>query len=82
MVLKYTSKKNFILLEGFARVCTVFAYFTDNPRISNVSVTSLGDHKRIQVTNVCLNDGKLFAVFFNSVVDYSIIGDQSIENFP
>ena len=34
MVLKYTNKTNFILLDGFARVCTVSANFPDNPRIS------------------------------------------------
>ena len=33
MVLKYTNKTNFILLDGFARVCTVSANFPDNPRI-------------------------------------------------
>ena len=32
MVLKYMSKNNFILLEGFVRVCTVSSYFPDNPR--------------------------------------------------
>ena len=33
MVLKYTNKTNFILLDGFARVCSVSANFPDNPRI-------------------------------------------------
>ena len=33
MVLKYTNKTNFILLDGFARVCTVSTNFPDNPRI-------------------------------------------------
>ena len=32
MVLKCTNKTNFILLDGFARVCTVSANFPDNPR--------------------------------------------------
>ena len=32
MVLKYTNKTDFILLDGFARVCTVSANFPDNPR--------------------------------------------------
>ena len=35
MVLKYTNKTNFILLDGFARVCTVSANFPDNPRTYN-----------------------------------------------
>ena len=33
MVLKYTNKTYFILLDGFARVCTLSANFSDNPRI-------------------------------------------------
>ena len=32
MVLKYTNKTNFILLDRFARVCTVSANFPDNLR--------------------------------------------------
>ena len=32
MVLKYTNKTNFILLDGFARGCTVSVNFPDNPR--------------------------------------------------
>ena len=36
MVLKYTNKTNFILLDGFARVCTLSANFPDNPRITEL----------------------------------------------
>ena len=39
MVLRYTNKTNFILLDGFARVCTVSANFRDNPRICIIDYT-------------------------------------------
>ena len=38
MVLKYTNKTNFIILDGFAGVCTVSANFPDNPRITEISL--------------------------------------------
>ena len=44
MVLKYTNKNNFILLDGFARVCTVSANFPDNPR----TVYHHDTHLRVQ----------------------------------
>ena len=41
MVLKYTNKTNFILLDGFARGCTVSVNFPDNPRIYKNNLEAL-----------------------------------------
>ena len=34
-------RNNFIVLEGFARVCTVSSYFPDNPRTLRMRVHAI-----------------------------------------
>ena len=76
MVLQYRNKTNFILLDGFARVCTVSANFPDNRRI--LKQRSLATQNLVGIifiikTPVLKMDDKLIAQICLHV-NYLIIG--------
>ena len=63
MVLKYTKKTNFMLLDGFARVCTVSANFPDKPRISVSSYTFCTTWQSKHEHFIKQNEHKTYAVY-------------------
>ena len=88
MVLKYTNKTIFILLDGFARVYIVSANFPDNPRISLFRLTKFQNYYKWPAcskssTSLVQNISFIFENSFMNVTKISrscsVIGNTCIE---
>ena len=63
MIVRYSNKINFMLFEGFARVCTVSAYFPDNPGMCH----NIGRNIPHLINLVNMSVSTLFSMPFPSI---------------